>query len=153
MAEEVEGSLTEKPRSRVVWIISALLMLALGGAGVWYWASRGNEPATHESPPTEVHATLHLETFVLNLADADQRSYLRVGIDLGLNQELKHGETAPVAQLRDTILSVLGEAKVEDLLTAAGKAKLKQNLLQALQERAPQLGIEEVYFTEFLIQR
>jgi hypothetical protein len=26
-------------------------------------------------------------------------------------------------------------------------------LLRALQERAPALGVEEVYFTEFLIQR
>ena len=42
--------------------------------------------------PTRVRTTLHLETFVLNLADTDQRSYLRVGIDLGLNQEAKHGE-------------------------------------------------------------
>ena len=95
----------------------------------------------------------HLETFVLNLADADQRSYLQVGIDLGLNQEAKHGETAPVAQVRDTILGVLAEAKVNDLMTVTGKAKLKENLLHALQERMPQLGVAEVYFTEFLIQR
>jgi flagellar basal body-associated protein FliL len=30
---------------------------------------------------------------------------------------------------------------------------LKQNLLHALQERMPDLGVGEVYFTEFLIQR
>jgi flagellar basal body-associated protein FliL len=38
-------------------------------------------------------------------------------------------------------------------MTAAGKTKLKADLLHALQERIPQLGVEEVYFTEFLIQR
>jgi flagellar basal body-associated protein FliL len=73
---------------------------------------------------------------------------------LGLNREQKRGEEAPpVAKIRDTILTVLAVAKVEDLLTADGKAKLKENVLQALQDRAPEVGVEEVYFTEFLIQR
>ncbi len=98
-------------------------------------------------------STLHLETFVLNLADPDQKSYLRVGIDLGLNREMKHGEEAPVARVRDTIIGVLALARVEELLTAKGKAKLKEDLQHALEERAPELGVEEVYFTEFLIQR
>ena len=70
------------------------------------------------------------------------------------SREAKRGEEmAPVAQVRDTILSVLAEAKVDELMTAAGKTKLKEDLLHALQERVPQLGVEEVYFTEFLIQR
>jgi hypothetical protein len=30
---------------------------------------------------------------------------------------------------------------------------LKEDLLRALQARLPGLGVEEVYFTEFLIQR
>jgi flagellar basal body-associated protein FliL len=78
---------------------------------------------------------------------------LRVGIDLGLNRETKREETAPVSEVRDTVLDVLAEAKVSDLMTVAGKTKLKENVLHALQERLPRLGVEEVYFTEFLIQR
>lgn len=98
--------------------------------------------------------SLHLETFVLNLADSGQRSYLRVGIDLGLGREIGRGENAPpVGEVRDTILGVLAESRVDELLTAAGKAKLKEDLLHALQERLPGLEVEEVYFTEFLIQR
>jgi len=130
----------------------AVPLLILGGIGIWFWVSSGSESSAAQ--PTRVRSTLHLETFVLNLADTDQRSYLRVGIDLGLSQEAKRGEElVPVAQVRDTILGVLAEAKVSDLMTAAGKAKLKEILLHSLQERLPQLGIEEVYFTEFLIQR
>lgn len=126
-------------------------MVILAGVGIWYWANRGAE-ASSEVP--RVRSTLHLETFVLNLADTDQRSYLRVGIDLGLTQEAKHGEeAAPVAEVRDTILTVLAEAKLNDLMSAAGKARLKQDLLHALQQRLPRLGVDEVYFTEFLIQR
>jgi len=132
-------------------IVPAVILAA---TGAWYWMSRGNESSAAASEGTRVKSTLHLETFVLNLADPDERSYLRVGVDLGLNREPKRGEElAPVAEVRDTILGVLAEAKVDALMTVEGKTKLKQDLLHALQQRVPQLGVEEVYFTEFLIQR
>ena len=121
--------------------------------GGWFWNSRSSELATGVNAGTRIKATLHLETFVLNLADSDQRSYLRVGVDLGLNKEIKHGEDPPIARVRDTILAVLTLAKGDDLLTAKGKEALKADLLHALQQRVPELGVEDVYFTEFLIQR
>lgn len=149
--EEDKKDVQDPPARRRRGLVIVIPIVILAGVGVWFWASRGTGSSPDEA--TLVRSTLHLETFVLNLADANQRSYLRVGIDLGLNQEAKRGEAAPLAQVRDTILSVLAEAKVDDLVTAAGKTKLKEDLLHALQERVPQLGVEKVYFTEFLIQR
>jgi flagellar basal body-associated protein FliL len=128
-------------------------LLGFAGLALWFWASRGDSAPGEASDASAVRSTLHLDSFVLNLADPDQRSYLRVGIDLGLSREIKHGEELPVAAVRDTILGVLGEAQVSGLMTAAGKTKLKQDLLRALRDRLPQLGVQEVYFTEFLVQR
>ena len=153
MPELEAESLKSEPPKRRRGLALLIPLLVLAGAGVWFWISRGSESSAHANEETKVRSTLHLETFVLNLADSDQRSYLRVGIDLGLSQETKRDEAAPISEVRDTILAVLSEAKVNDLLTSAGKAKLKQDLLRALQERIPQMGVEEVYFTEFLIQR
>jgi flagellar basal body-associated protein FliL len=131
-------------------IAFSLCAIALAALGIGTWSTSGCERLSDDGGPQK--STLHLETFVLNLADPGQRSYLRVGIDLGLTHELTK-EGAPVGQLRDTILGVLGEAKVDELVTARGKARLKEDLLRALQQRVPGLGVEEVYFTEFLIQR
>jgi flagellar basal body-associated protein FliL len=129
-------------------VLGALVLL-----GGWFW-SRSERAAGPAVPASSVKSTLHLESFVLNLADAEQRSYLRVGIDLGLSVEQKRGEEGPpVAKIRDTILTVLAGAKLDELLTTEGKAKLKENVLHALRERAPEVGVQEVYFTEFLIQR
>jgi flagellar FliL protein len=151
-AEETKTvkALAAKPRRRLVWILPLAVLAVAAG-----WLSqRGTEAAAGGNQNKRIKSTFHLETFVLNLADPGQRSYLRVGIDLGLNKEAGRGETsAAVAQVRDTILSVLGLAKVEDLLTAQGKIRLKEDLLKALQQRMPELGVEEIYFTEFLIQR
>jgi flagellar FliL protein len=133
------------------WVVAVIPIVIVAGVVIWFWGNRGSDAATGEA--SRIRSTLHLETFVLNLADPDQRSYLRVGIDLGLNQDAKHEAQAPVAQVRDVILSVLGQAKLSDLMTVEGKKKLKEDLLHAVQERVPQLGVEEIYFTEFLIQR
>ncbi len=127
--------------------------LALLALGAWFWSTRGTQPGTSAGEGSQVKSTLHLESFVLNLADPGQRSYLRVGIDLGLSRQMDKGENPPLGPVRDTILSVLGQSQADDLVKAKGKTKLKEDLLHALQERVPGLGVEEVYFTEFLIQR
>jgi flagellar basal body-associated protein FliL len=148
---ETLGDPPAPKRRKFIFVLPVVIVVALA---IWFWASRGGESATPAEGEIHIKSTLHLETFVLNLADTDQKSYLRVGIDLGLTKEMKRGEEGPpVAQIRDTILGVLAEATVNDLMTASGKTKLKQNLLHALQERMPDLGVGEVYFTEFLIQR
>jgi len=61
-------------------------------------------------------------------------------------------EGVPTALVRDTILSVLATAQPEALLQIEGKRRLKEELLKALQERVPQMAIENVYFPEFLVQ-
>jgi len=154
MAGEDKKTLSDARRKRRQRSGYAIFLLLLAGVGVWFWLQREADPAVEAGEQTRIKSTLHLETFVLNLSDPDQRSYLRVGIDLGLDREPKRGEEpAPVAEVRDTILGVLAQGKVDELLTAEGKSQLKENLRTALQKRLPQLGVEEVYFTEFLIQR
>lgn len=148
MSPAVKTADKSQPSSRTGVAISVIaVVLLVAGAGIW--STRGSSAGAGAEP----RGTLHLETFVLNLADPGQRSYLRVGIDLGLARGIGGKEAVPVGQVRDTILGVLGESKVDELITAKGKTKLKEDLLQALQQRVPELGVEEVYFTEFLIQR
>jgi flagellar basal body-associated protein FliL len=145
---------TLRPASSSSGFRSVLITLVVVGAlagGVWMIRRSGEgTPAAANRAP----ATLHLDTFVLNLADPGQRSYLRVCIDLGLSRAVGTKDNAPpLGPVRDTIIGVLGQAKTDDLIAARGKEQLKQDLLRALQTRVPDLGVEEIYFTEFLIQR
>lgn len=135
-----------------LWLI--LFALLCMGAAVWLLLGRRTDSSPQANAASPAESTLHLDTFVLNVGSAEQRAYLRAGLDLRLNQEARQTEKEiPVSQVRDVILGVLSEGHADDLLTPAGKTKLKQNVLRALQERIPQLGVQEVYFTEFLIQR
>jgi flagellar FliL protein len=140
-------------RAKFVVLLLVLLLAGGGAAGTWILRSRRSAPPAKPA----VKAVMHLEPFVLNLADPSQKIYLRVGVDLGLDvdaekEKQKEVSPPPTAQVRDTILSVLMVARPEDLATPEGKAKLKQDLLKSVQEREPELGVREVYFTEFLIQ-
>ncbi len=76
--------------------------------------------------------------------------------------EKKEGGAAPLpefmakreVQIKDTLLRVLSSKKAEDVLTAEGKERLKEELIEGLNEA---VALEEppltaVYFTEFIIQ-
>jgi len=109
------------------------------------------------SAAPEVKAVLHLESFVVNLADPEDNHFLRIGIDLGLANPVtpkKEGEgVVPTARIRDCILEVLSTWHSDALLAPEGKQKLKAELLAALRRRVPDMGVKEIYFTDFLVQR
>lgn len=162
MANETNAA-EEKPKKAAgkkrIIVIAAILVLALGGGAAWL-LSRGNGHKTQAKSDAEPadKAVLHLEGFVVNLADPEENHFLRLGIDLGLDRPLGsggHGGKAeiPTSRIRDTILSVLTTWRSDALLAQDGKAKLKEELARALRERTPELGVREVYFTDFLVQR
>ncbi|MGH9343009.1 MAG: flagellar basal body-associated FliL family protein, partial [Terriglobia bacterium] len=110
---------------------------------------------TADAPPV---AVIPLESFIVNLADPDHNAFLRAGITVAVSKPLPKGSETPadspyVPEIRDTILGVLNAWQSSSLLAPDGKAKLKAQLLAALQKRVPQLGIVDIYFTDFLIQQ
>ncbi len=127
----------------------------LAGTG-WFGCKK---TSAAKKAPAEVKVVMHLESFVVNLADADDGHYLRIGIDLGLTNPLTarngqgEGAAVPTARIRDTILTVLSTCRSDALLAPDGKEKLKEELVRALRGRMPELGVKEVYFTDFLVQR
>jgi flagellar basal body-associated protein FliL len=139
--------------------VAAALLLPVVACVAWY-LFRHFASSVRQKPKADpkVRSVLHLEPFLVNLADPDGNRFLRVGIDLGLARELGEHERAgqselPIARIRDTILMILTTYKTDALLAPAGKAQLKDELTKALRDHAPELDLKEIYFTEFLVQR
>lgn len=153
-----------KKKSKVGLFLSmALLVGAAGGMGAWFMSRHG---ATAEAAHAEASAAtpryvMHLESFTVNLADTEENHFVRATIDLGIDRPPEAGEkereknitTLPIARIRDSIVSVLTTYRANTLLTVEGKAQLKKELLQVLTRNVPELGVREIYFTEFLVQR
>jgi len=149
--------MTANEKSKSSFLIIALtLLVGLGGGAAATAFLHSAAPKHQESDGgSGVRAVLHLETFTVDMSSPDQKVYLRVGIDVGLGHDLKGQDDGgtPTALVRDTILGVLMAAKPDDLTSGDGKQKVKDQILNALHRRAPGLGAQEVYYTEFLMQR
>lgn len=148
-------------RKSSFWTITAVAALAIVGGGVAVWSLQRGHPDTAADPATVKPSitVVHLEGFTVNLADPEENHFLRVTLELAIARmpapvdRDKPNSGLPMAQMRDTIVSVLSVCKADVLLTPEGKLQLKKNLLEALNRDNPELGIQEVYFTEFLVQR
>lgn len=150
MPERQSGTIRRKEFGKTnAWLVAAIA-IALAGAGGFAWQRSQSSENSDAAPP---EFSLPLETFVVNISSG-QRAYLRVGITLGLARPLlaNKAEAPMVAPVRDTILGILSAGQAEELVKSEGKKQLKEQLLKALQERVPQLGVVNVYFTEFLVQ-
>jgi flagellar FliL protein len=144
---------TRKHRSNLpILVMTALVAVSLATAG-WFW-HRSSEAQENQLENGGIRSVLHLDSFVVNLSGATDNAYIRIGIELGLATDQKDADKqlAFRGRLRDTILSVLGTRTVDELLTPEGKAKLKADLLKAIDDRVPEIQCREIYFTEFLVQ-
>jgi flagellar protein FliL len=161
--EKAAAPKTEKKSSMglIVLVLGFLLVAVLAGGGWFLFHSKKSAEAAAPtaaaaaSAASGVKSLMHLESFVINLEDEQGSGYLRVGIDLGLESEIKEGPESKTyeSQVRDVILETLGKRSADELLTADGKAKLKEDLLKAIQAKVPEIHCHEIYFTEFLVQR
>jgi len=140
--------------------MAAVALVMVGGVAAWLVlrSPGSDESKLDASEQRQVKSVLHLENFVVNLADTEENRFLRVGIDLGLEtdnagSEKVHGDNISTALIRDTILTVLATWRSDALLAPEGKAKLKEELVRALRARVPELRVREVFFTDFLVQR
>lgn len=159
MPEDTKTTETRKSKSGLVIVVVAVVCLVSGGGAAWYFLHpRNTAEAAVDRKVAEY--TVHLESFTVNLSDPEESHFLRITMDLGLGHALKGEPTGkagesdfPTARTRDTILSVLTACKADGLLTPEGKAQLKHELLQSLQQNVPEIDVRDVYFTEFLVQR
>jgi flagellar FliL protein len=155
---ETHGTKGKKSSRRTSWVLGLALLVGVGSLGCGMFSKKTDAPGKPSGTPP-VKAVMHLESFVVNLADSEDNRFLRIGIDLGLENppSVKGGEEeqlgVPTARIRDTILSVLSTWRSDALLGPDGKQKLKEELVRALRARVPELGVREVYFTDFLVQR
>lgn len=99
-----------------------------------------------------------MEPFVVNLADAGGRRYLRMNLKLELK---KPEESEPLLearkpQVRDAILLLLSRKTSDQLLSAEGKTTLRTELIDqlntVLKKKKLKKAVKNLYFTEFLIQ-
>jgi flagellar basal body-associated protein FliL len=161
--------LTPKKKSQSKPLLVGVLLLAVAGAGYWFYRTKMHpaaaNAATTSTPPAASTAigAITLDPFLANLSGG--QGYVKVTITLSVRKPAETVETGKAkavaasaeslrsAIVRDTILADLSTQTAATLLTAEGKAALKTTLKQDLVAKVPGLALDNLYFTDFLVQQ
>jgi len=148
----------------IIIIVVVLLILGVMGAGFFLmWqkmsAMQAAVPPAGQEAATQEEANLPgilypLDTIIVNLADSGGGRYLRVTMELELLPEegAEEAVTQRLPQIKDIMLTILPTKKFEQLTTVEGKKELRDELIGTLNTVLNKELVENLYFTEFVIQ-
>jgi len=173
VAEAAPKAKSSNSGSLIMMVVIVLLSNALGAGATWFFVRRtmaavvvpgaetkdGAGKDGKEVDMAEVlgkSAVVPLEPFVVNLADSDTARYLRVKISLMVDDKskLKEIEENQALQLkvRDIILQTLTRKTSQDLMNDDGKKKLRKEIQDQVGPFFKEPKLNDVMFTEFVIQ-
>lgn len=142
--------------------VGFLFMALVGGGFFMMWSKINSlmppeevaeEIPEEEEEPTAVGEMFALDTFVVNLADANGKRYLRATMQLELGpEEKKETLEKRLPQIRDVVLTILPTKEFQDIRTVEGKTALRTEILDKLNELFNGESVVNLYFTEFVIQ-
>lgn len=143
-----------KKRSKLPFILVAVMALLVGGIVVITHHSRGKKLHGKETVKKELKVAyyLPLDDFLVNLA-GDGDHYLKAGITLGMTSTLSQDEAKErTAPIRDAILTVLGHKTLAEVSKSGAKEALKKEIQSKVNEALEGSDVAAVYFTSFATQ-
>ncbi len=158
MAEAKGGS------RKLVWIIVALVVLSIIAAGIsGYLAWQANHDSDVEKEGVAVERRspifVKIDPFTINMQSSRGAGHLLyVGMTFKVgNEETREILNEHMPQVRSRLLMQLSAEQVDELTSIEGKTQLAKKLMAAIQdppftEPQPELVLEEVLFTEFIVQ-
>ncbi len=120
----------------------------------------GNNATNTNSPrierpsvlPRSAGHVLPLPPFVVNLSDASGKRYLRLGMEVEVNQDVSSVLKSQEARVRDAVITLLAGKTFADISTAEGKILLKAEVAGRLNQILGGAYVVRVYFTEFVVE-
>lgn len=174
MAEEIEEEVAQKKSGGnlvLIIIIVLLVVLLVGGAIAAFFllgsddeAAAGNQPqqqAVQQSAKKMKRSTDYLSIgpmypmseFIVNLLSESGGRYLKVALDIELGSE----EMAPEMDkkkslIRDIVIRSLSSKTFEEVSTMKGKDRLKDEIVNKINEILADGQIKNIFFTDFVVQ-
>jgi flagellar FliL protein len=140
------------------WLVLVALVVMAGGGAAWWFMGGSSTAAAAEAAEPEISArgVFAFEPFLVNLADEGGQRFLKATVQIVLvsPEEAAHLAETPavVMHLRSAILEVLTQQQAPVLVTAEGKASLKQAIKERTSTLMPQRKVLDVLFSEFVVQ-
>lgn len=150
----MENENKKKSRSKLI-IIILLVVIAVGIAITAYFMISGKSlKEIKELGKSEDEYTISLDEFITNLKNEDRgKNYLKIQVAL-MYKDKKHTDLleANLNKIRDIVLNDLREKTSEYILEVKNTPKLKEDLLEKLNDSLGEEVIEDIYFTNLIVQ-
>lgn len=165
MADPTPAPAPKSKRKPLLLMAVILVALAGGGAGAFLWfkkpvaedaaAAAAEGEAEHGGVPVET-GVISLEPFVTNLAAEDGDRYVKCTVRLEVDkreaaEKIKTDEIS-ITKLRDGILTLLTSKRLDEVSSAEGKERLRDEIRQRVESAVEGTKVLHVYYTEFLVQ-
>jgi len=173
--EDGDAAVEKKPKGNMVLIIVIALLVVLligGGAAAFLLLGSHDEAAaattttqqdakTEKKKSSSKKSTDHLSVgpmypmaqFVVNLLSESGNRFLKVVIDLELSDpKLQPEMDRKKSLIRDIIIRTFSSKTFEEISTLKGKDKLKEEVLDKINENLSDGQVKNIYFTDFVVQ-
>ncbi len=175
MAEEVEEEIVEKKSggNMVLILIVVLLVVLLVGGGLAAFFLLGSDDEairlqpqqSSQSKPSKRKASRRssdyltigpmypMSQFVVNLLSEGGGKYLKVVLDIELDEEdLASEMDMKKSLIRDIIIRSLSSKTFEEVSTMKGKDRLKDEIVNNINDVLADGQISNIFFTDFVVQ-
>ncbi|GGI16346.1 MAG: flagellar basal body-associated protein FliL [Oxalicibacterium faecigallinarum] len=159
--KKAEDSESKPKKSKLMLIILILVVvLGAGGAAAWYFLVFNKAPAEHQEAKAQAPKPpvfLPMDVFTVNLQSEEGERFLQTGLTLQLaGQEQVDLIKLYMPHVRSRLLLLLSSKKASDILSAEGKNKLAQEIIDSLGQPfspgGPSVKVMSVLFTSFVVQ-
>ncbi len=148
----------KKKGSLVKWILIGVVLLVIvgglaGGGAFFYFKVMGDKKTASPAQQPVAGIFWPMEPFIVNLVDNNGERYLKVILQLEVNDQAAVAELDVFKpKLRDNILDLLSVKSYKELIDVGGKQRLRDELVMRLNSFLTKGKVVKVYFTEFVIQ-
>ena len=174
MAEAIEEEVTEKKSGGnmvLIFIVVLLVLLLVSGGLAAFFLLGSDDEAMSQPQQSSKSAPMKRKTskrssdyltigpmypmsqFVVNLLSESGGKYLKVALDIELSSEELAAEMDMKKSLvRDIIIRSLSSKTFEEVSTIKGKDRLKDEIVNQINDVLSDGQINNIFFTDFVVQ-
>lgn len=162
MAEKEKAEPQQGGKSKTMLFIGIGVVVLLIAVGVAAYLL-GSRSAQSQAPGADevveaakaegVGPMVDITDFIINILDKNETRYLKAAITLELEDEASVAEVNErMAQIRDSILLLVGNKTFAELNDLQGKLQLRAEIVVRLNKLLKKGKVRGIYFTEFVVQ-
>lgn len=153
-----EGAKTTDGKNKLLLVVIILVAILIGAVvSFGFTSGKANDIMSDFSKEEVVEVTVPLEEFLINLnsGDAAKKNFLKIELSLHSTSEgADELLNANIAQIRDTIISVLRKKTVDTVFEEeeTSNLKIKKELIEAINTKLDTDVVNDIYITNIVTQ-